>query len=106
MPAEDLLFEHCFRKSIQTIKAEPHVHGLESDEYPRGRRDAQHRPLRINRTRSWTVSSSRHRIISPNGATISIAQSFDGDASGAASLISVNVIGTGRLRACFAFVSQ
>jgi hypothetical protein len=52
------------------------------------------------------VSSSRQRIVNPDGATISIAQALDGDDSGAASLISLNVIGTGKFEARFALVSQ
>jgi hypothetical protein len=84
---------------MQTIKAESHVDRIECYEYARGRRNAQHRPPRIKRTRSRIASASRQRIVSPEAATTSIAQAFAGDVSDAASLISLNTTGTGRLEA-------
>ncbi len=43
--------ENGLHQCTQTIKAESHVDGMERYEDPGGRRDAQHRPLRINRIR-------------------------------------------------------
>lgn len=106
MSAEDFLVEHRLRQSVQTIKTESHVDRIESYEYARGWRNAQHRPPLIKRARSRTARASRQRIIIPDGATTSIAQALDDDASGAASLISLNKTGTGRFEIRFALASQ
>ena len=52
------------------------------------------------------VSSSRQRIVNPDGATTSLAQAFVVDTSGAVSWTSLNTTGTGRLETRFVFVSH
>jgi hypothetical protein len=106
MATENLLIENRLRKCIQTIEAESHVNRIESYKDARRRGNAQQRPPRIKRARPWTVSSSRQRTVSPEGATISIAQIFEDAVSAGASLTSLNTAGTGRLEARFVLVSQ
>jgi hypothetical protein len=88
MTAQNILVENRLDKGIQAVEAESHIYRGKSDENTSGRREAQHGPPRSSRIKLWMGSSSRQRIISPEGVITSIAHVGVADASGAANLIS------------------
>jgi hypothetical protein len=91
---------------IETIETAPHIHGQQRYEDTGCRRNTQHRDSLNSFIKSDGESGSRHRIVSPDEATSSIAQVLLAFIDGDITVTSLNPIGTDRLEKDFVFLSH
>ena len=106
MPAQRILRQDCLHICIEAIETAPHIYRHERYEDTGCRRHAQHHDSPNSFIKSDIGSASRQRMVSPDGATNSIAHVSFALNDGGITITSLNAMGAGGLGEDFVFLSQ